>query len=68
MRASAKRAYFPQSKVNGGTTIYLAGYGGVPDEAGKSYAGDFDGQVRLSFARIRQTLKKPAASWTTSSP
>ena len=23
-----------------------------------SYAGDFDGQVRLSFGRIRQTLEK----------
>jgi len=53
-----ERAYSPAVKASGGTTIYLAGYGAFQDEAGKSYAGDFDGQVRLSFARIRQTLEK----------
>jgi 2-iminobutanoate/2-iminopropanoate deaminase len=53
-----ERAYSPAVKISGGTTIYLAGYGAFQDEAGKSYAGDFDGQVRLSFARIRQTLEK----------
>jgi enamine deaminase RidA (YjgF/YER057c/UK114 family) len=39
-------------------TIYLAGFGAFQDDAGKSYAGDFDGQVRLSFQRIRETLEK----------
>jgi enamine deaminase RidA (YjgF/YER057c/UK114 family) len=53
-----ERAYSPAVKVGGGTTIYLAGYGAFQDEAGKSYAGDFDGQVRLSFERVRQTLAK----------
>jgi 2-iminobutanoate/2-iminopropanoate deaminase len=53
-----ERAYSPAVKVGGGTTVYLAGYGAFQDEAGKSYAGDFDGQVRLSFERIRQTLEK----------
>jgi 2-iminobutanoate/2-iminopropanoate deaminase len=53
-----ERAYSPAVKVNGGTTLYLAGYGAFQDEAGKSYAGDFDGQVRLSFERIRKTLGK----------
>ncbi|HLN84988.1 MAG TPA: RidA family protein [Candidatus Limnocylindrales bacterium] len=53
-----ERAYSPAVKVNGGTTLYLAGYGAFQDEAGKSYGGDFDGQVRLSFERIRQTLEK----------
>src|SRR5262245_42323816 len=53
-----ERAYSPAVKVSGGTTLYLAGYGAFQDEAGKSYAGDFDGQVRLSFERIRQTLAK----------
>ena len=53
-----ERAYSPAVKISGGTTIYLAGYGAFQDEAGKSYAGDFDGQVRLSFARIRQTLEQ----------
>jgi 2-iminobutanoate/2-iminopropanoate deaminase len=53
-----ERAYSPAVKVGGGTTVYLAGYGAFQDETGKSYAGDFDGQVRLSFERIRQTLEK----------
>ena len=53
-----ERAYSPAVKVKGGTAIYLAGYGAFQDEAGKSYAGDFDGQVRLSFERIRRTLEK----------
>ena len=53
-----ERAYSAAVKVGGGTTIYVAGYGAFQDEAGKSYAGDFDGQVRLSFERIRQTLEK----------
>ena len=53
-----ERAYSPAVKVTGGTTIYLAGYGAFQDEAGKSYAGDFDAQVRLSFARMCETLEK----------
>ena len=44
--------------MSGGTTLYLAGYGMFTDEAGKNYAGDFDAQVRMSFARIRETLEK----------
>ena len=53
-----ERAYSPAVKTNGGTTIYLAGFGAFQDTAGKSYAGDFDGQVRLSFERMRQTLER----------
>jgi len=53
-----ERAYSPAIKVSGGTTVYLAGYGAFQDQAGRSYAGDFDAQVRLSFERIRQTLEK----------
>ena len=53
-----ERAYSPAVKIKGGTTVYLAGYGAFQDEAGKSYAGDFDAQVRLSFERIRRTLEK----------
>ena len=53
-----ERAYSPAVNVKGGTTVYLAGYGAFQDEAGKSYAGDFDAQVRLSFERIRRTLEK----------
>ena len=39
-----ERAYSPAVKVGGGTTVYLASYGAFQDEAGKSYAGDFDGK------------------------
>jgi enamine deaminase RidA (YjgF/YER057c/UK114 family) len=53
-----ERAYSPAVKVTGGTTVYLAGYGAFQDDAGKSYAGNFDGQVRLSFQRISETLAK----------
>jgi 2-iminobutanoate/2-iminopropanoate deaminase len=54
----SERAYSPAVKVSGGTTLYLAGYGMFTDEAGKNYAADFDAQVRMSFARIRETLEK----------
>jgi enamine deaminase RidA (YjgF/YER057c/UK114 family) len=53
-----QRAYSPAVKAKGGTTIYLAGYGAFQDEAGKSYAGDFDAQVRVSFERMRSVLEK----------
>jgi enamine deaminase RidA (YjgF/YER057c/UK114 family) len=51
-----ERAYSPAVKITGGTTIYLAGYGAFQDEAGRSYPGDFDAQVRLNFERMRETL------------
>ncbi len=53
-----ERAYSPAIKVNGGTTIYLAGVGATTDENGKSLGGDFDGQVRATFERIRSTLAR----------
>ena len=56
--AQAERSYSPAIKVTGGTTIYLAGVGATTDEAGKSLAGDFDGQVRATFERIRTTLAR----------
>jgi enamine deaminase RidA (YjgF/YER057c/UK114 family) len=54
--AEEERAYSPAIKVTGGTTIYLAGVGGTTDENGKSLAGDFEGQVRATFERIRTNL------------
>jgi enamine deaminase RidA (YjgF/YER057c/UK114 family) len=53
-----ERAYSPAVKVTGGTSIYLAGVGAFQDDAGKSYGGDFDAQVRLSFQRIGETLAR----------
>ncbi len=56
--AEEERAYSPAIKVTGGTTIYLAGVGATTDENGKSLGGDFDGQVRASFERIRVNLAR----------
>jgi 2-iminobutanoate/2-iminopropanoate deaminase len=51
-----ERAYSPAVKINGGTTIYLAGHTGYQDDLGETYPGDFDGQVRVAFERLRKTL------------
>ena len=61
------RAYSPAVKINGGTTLYMAGQTGYQDERGETYPRDFDGQVRVAFERMRKTLEAAAASWTTSS-
>ncbi len=52
------RSYSPAVKVSGGDTIYLAGVGATTDASGKSLAGDFEGQVRATFERIRTTLAR----------
>jgi len=52
-----ERAYSPAVKTTGGTAIYLAGHTGYQDEKGDPYPGDFDGQVRLAFERMRKTLE-----------
>ncbi len=56
--AEDDRSYSPAVKVIGGATIFLAGVGATTDETGKSLAGDFEGQVRATFERIRSTLAK----------
>ena len=52
------RSYSPAVKATGGATIYLAGVGATADASGKSLAGDFEGQVRATFERIRATLAR----------
>jgi 2-iminobutanoate/2-iminopropanoate deaminase len=52
-----ERAYSPAVKITGGTTIYLAGHTGYQDERGETYPGDFDGQARVAFERMRKTLE-----------
>ena len=52
-----ERAYSPAVKVSGGATIYLAGHTGYQDEKGETYPGNFDGQVRVVFERMRKTLE-----------
>ena len=50
------RAYSQAVVTTGGRIIWLAGQVGAADSAGKSLAGDFDGQVREIFSRLGQTL------------
>ncbi len=56
--AEEERAYSPAIRVTGGSTVYLAGVGATTDENGKSLGGDFDGQVRATFERIRANLAR----------
>ena len=44
--------------TEGGKTIWLAGQTATADDAGKSLAGDFDGQVRQLFRQLDRTLQK----------
>jgi 2-iminobutanoate/2-iminopropanoate deaminase len=53
-----ERSYSPAVKTTGGTTIYLGGFGGFQDAAGKTYPGDFDAQTRVAFDRMRETLQR----------
>ena len=50
-----ERAYSPAVKI--GATIYLAGHTGYQDDKGETYPGNFDGQVRVAFERMRKTLE-----------
>ena len=54
--ATQARAYSPAVITQGGTIVWLAGQTVLEDSAGKSLAGDFDGQVREVFARLGRTL------------
>ena len=56
--AEEDRAYSPAIKTTGGTTVYLAGVGATTDADGKSLGGDFEGQVRATFERIRANLAR----------
>ena len=52
------RSYSPAVKVTGGATVYLAGVGATTDDAGRSLAGDFEGQTRATFERVRANLER----------
>jgi 2-iminobutanoate/2-iminopropanoate deaminase len=54
--AAQARAYSQAVVTAGGKTVWLAGQVGAVDAAGRSLAGDFDGQVREVFTRLAQTL------------
>lgn len=56
--AEDERSYSPAVKVTGGATVYLAGVGATTDDAGRSLAGDFEGQTRATFERVRANLER----------
>jgi 2-iminobutanoate/2-iminopropanoate deaminase len=56
------RAYSQAVITEGGRMIWLAGQVAVEDGAGRSLAGDFDGQVREIFARLGRTLDEAGAT------
>ena len=53
---SEARAYSQAVITEGGRIVWLAGQIAVQDAAGKSLAGDFDGQVREIFRLLGVTL------------
>jgi 2-iminobutanoate/2-iminopropanoate deaminase len=56
-RAEA-RAYSQAVVTEGGRIVWLAGQVAFQDAAGKSLAGDFDGQVREVFRLLGETLEE----------
>ena len=56
------RAYSQAVITEGGRIVWLAGQVGAADASGRSLAGDFDGQVREVFSRLRQTLEEAGGS------
>jgi 2-iminobutanoate/2-iminopropanoate deaminase len=52
------RTYSQAVITEGGRIVWLAGQVAFEDAAGKSLAGDFDGQVREIFRRLGETLEE----------
>jgi enamine deaminase RidA (YjgF/YER057c/UK114 family) len=52
------RAYSPMVATRGGRTLWVAGHGAAQDASGRSLAGDFDAQVRQSFANLATTIAR----------
>jgi enamine deaminase RidA (YjgF/YER057c/UK114 family) len=53
-----QRGYSSAVITEGGKIVWLAGQLAVVDDAGKSLAGDFDGQVRQVFKLLGDTLAR----------
>ncbi|HVX80092.1 MAG TPA: RidA family protein [Devosiaceae bacterium] len=52
------RAYSQAVITEGGRIVWLAGQVAMQDAAGRSLAGDFEGQVRETFRLLGETLKE----------
>src|SRR5215207_7348700 len=59
--AAQARGYSQAVVTEGGRVIWLAGQVAAENGAGRSLAGDFDGQVREIFARLGRTLEEAGA-------
>jgi 2-iminobutanoate/2-iminopropanoate deaminase len=53
-----QRGYSEAVITEGGRTVWLAGQTATVDDAGKSLAGDFEGQARQLFKNLDRTLQK----------
>ena len=53
-----QRGYSLAVITEGGKTVWLGGQIAVVDDAGRSLAGDFEGQVRQIFKLLNATLEK----------
>jgi 2-iminobutanoate/2-iminopropanoate deaminase len=53
-----QRGYSEAVITEGGKTVWLAGQTATVDDAGKSLAGDLEGQVRQIFKNLDRTLQK----------
>jgi 2-iminobutanoate/2-iminopropanoate deaminase len=53
-----QRGYSSAVITEGGRTVWLAGQIATVDDAGKSLAGDFEGQVRQIFKLLNATLAR----------
>jgi 2-iminobutanoate/2-iminopropanoate deaminase len=53
-----QRGYSEAVMTEGGKTVWLAGQIALVDDAGKSLAGDLEGQVRQLFKNLDRTLQK----------
>lgn len=57
-QAAQARGYSQAVVSEGGKVVWLAGQVAGEDASGNSLTGNFDGQVREVFARLRKTLEE----------
>ena len=53
-----QRAFSPMVATRAGCTLWVAGHGATHDAHGEPLDGDFDGQVRQSFANLSGTIAR----------
>jgi len=56
------RAFSPMVATTGGRTLWVAGHGATHDASGKPLDGNFDGQVRQTFANLESTIARAGGS------